>query len=64
MYSMDVQKYPSLNIFFKGKVQCPDFTLFLSGLYEHAHMLNDIPKCITLIHTRIASIIKILPSML
>ena len=34
MYSMDVKNYPALNIFFKGKVLCPDFNLFLSGLYE------------------------------
>ena len=40
MYRMDVHKYPSLNIFFKGKVQCPDFTLFLPGLYEHVHTAN------------------------
>ena len=38
MYCMDVQQYTSLNMFFKGKVQCPDFTLFLSGLYDHVHM--------------------------
>ena len=32
MYCMDVKEYPSLDIYFKDKVQCPDFTLFLPGL--------------------------------
>ena len=32
---------PILDIYFTGKVQCPEFGLFLSGLYEHAHFLNS-----------------------
>ena len=39
MPCIDLKKYPSLNIFFKVKVQCPDLALFLSGLYDHVLML-------------------------
>ena len=30
--------------FFKGKVQCTDFTLFLSGLYEHVQMAAELVR--------------------
>ena len=57
MYSMDAQKYPSLNIGIKGKVQCPDFTLFLSGIYEHVQMLSlsDYLKYVIFNHGTFAS---------
>ena len=35
MHCINIEKYPFLDTIFTGKVQCPDFTLFLPGLYEH-----------------------------
>ena len=38
MHSMDLIENFFINIIFKGKVQCPDFSIFLSGLYDHVHI--------------------------
>ena len=35
MHNMDLIEHFFINIIFKGKVQCPDFSIFLSGLYDH-----------------------------
>ena len=40
MNSMDSKEYPFKK---KDKVQCPKFTLFLTGLYGHVHLKHILP---------------------